>query len=179
MKKAFIVWFTGLSGSGKTTIAENLKIKLELKKFNVKILDADDIRNTLHKHLGFTKKDITDNNLGLAKLALDNSKNYDFIFVPIISPFKDVREKVKKLIGSKFLEVYVKSNLKELIKRDTKGLYKKALNKEIDNLIGFMDSKLPYEEPINPNLILYTDENDIETCTNELYIYLTNLIENI
>ena len=173
--KNLIVWLTGLSGSGKTTIAINLERKLVSESHKVKILDADEIRLTTHKNLGFSTEDITKNNLGVAELALTQSREYDFVIVPIISPIKDVRERIKLSIGKNFIEVYLKCSLEKLIHRDTKGLYKKAINQELNNLIGFPRSEVRYEEPENPNLILYTDKNSVKKCTNELYSYLLSL----
>ena len=179
MKKTIIVWFTGISGSGKTTIANYLKSELISKDYSVRILDADDIRNTVHKKLGFTKEDITKNNLYLAELAIKYSKKYNFILIPVISPFRDVRKKVRETIGNMFREIYIKCSLEECMKRDTKGLYKKALSKELGNLIGFPGSSVPYEEPENPDLVLYTDNESIEECTKKLYNYLIETIEKL
>src|SRR3989338_445100 len=121
-----VLWFTGLSGSGKSTIADKISEKLKNKGYSVKILDGDVVRNTLHRHLGFTKKDILLNNKLISGLALKYLKDYDIILIPIISPYRISRESARKLLGGCFAEVYIKATLKECIRRDVKGLYKKA-----------------------------------------------------
>src|SRR3989338_2108971 len=134
-----VLWFTGLSGSGKSTIADSLSNILKAKGYKIKILDGDVVRNTLHRHLGFTRKDILLNNKLISQLALKYLDTHDIILVPIISPYKIGRENARKLLGKHFTEVYIKASLKKCIRRDVKGLYKKALDGEIKNFIGISD----------------------------------------
>ena len=168
-----VLWFTGLSGSGKSTIANLFKEKLEAIGKKVKIFDGDDVRNTLHKHLGFTPEDIKENNRLIAGLCKAEMENYDFILVPIISPFKESRLNVRKELGKDFIEVYIKCSLEECVRRDVKGLYKKAFSGEIKNFIG-VDSSVPYEIPENPHLILNTEKEALERAVNKLLNLVLN-----
>lgn len=155
-----IIWFTGLSGSGKTTIAQALKKKIEEYGKSAIILDADDIRSTLNTHLGFSREDIRQNNVLIAHLAKRKSETSEFILVPIISPYREDREKVKSILGNNFIELFVNSPLEKCIQRDVKGLYKKALNGEIKNFIGIAASN-PYEPPLSPEIEVNTEINNI------------------
>ena len=127
-----VIWFTGLSGAGKTTIALELKKRLEIMQRKVEIIDGDVIRNTFHKHIGFSREDIKENNKIIAKLAHKKINEFDFLLVPVISPYKEDRNMVKDIIGNNFLELFINAPLNECIKRDVKGHYKKAENKEKD-----------------------------------------------
>jgi len=149
--KAKVLWFTGLSGSGKSTIASGVSEKIRENNYSVKILDGDVIRNSVHTHLGFSPNDIKENNIKIAKICKKLLQSYDFILVPIISPFKNSRQNAKRIVGKSFVEVYIQSDLKIVIKRDVKGLYKKALKGEIVNFIG-IDPSVPYEPPENPDI---------------------------
>ena len=153
--KAIVLWFTGLSGSGKTTIAESLKKHLKLKGKNILILDGDSIRSTISKKLTFSEDDIKTNNLVVANLVLEKQYNYDLIIVPIISPFIFHRQLVRNLIKDNFNEIYIKCNIDECINRDVKGLYKKALNGEISDMIGLAKNN-PYEPPKKAELVIDT-----------------------
>ena len=105
--KAFVLWFTGLSGSGKTSIAKSIKLIVEDQGKKVLILDGDKIRDKKHKDLGFSPRDIKLNNSLIAELCLKNIYKYDLILVPIISPFRDSRFHAKELLGNRFKEVYI------------------------------------------------------------------------
>lgn len=171
---AKVLWFTGLSGSGKTTIALELKKKLEAKGKKVKIFDGDIVRTELHKHLGFTPEDIKENNRLISELCLKHLNEFDFILVPIISPFRESRKKARILLGDSFVEVYVKAPLDVVIKRDVKGHYKKALMGEIKNFIG-IDKNVPYEEPSKADIILDTEKKDVGSCVQQIIGYLFKL----
>jgi len=173
-----VLWFTGLSGSGKTTIANKLKERLEDNGKTIKIIDGDDIRNTLHKHLGFSPEDIKENNRLISEICKNNLGKFDYIFVPVISPFKESRKLARKKLGKNFIEVYVKCDVNECIKRDTKGLYKKALSGEIKNFIGIAKEVL-YEPPDTPELILSTSEETTEESISKIIIYLDSSKKNI
>jgi len=155
-----ILWFTGLSGSGKTTIALELKKELEKRGKSVEVLDGDVVRNTLHKNLGFFREDIRENNRLIANLAKEKSSRFDFILIPIISPYREDREMARSIIGSSFMELFINAPLTECVKRDVKGLYKKALTGEINNLIGVSKSN-PYEAPEKPDLEIKTNQLDL------------------
>src|SRR3989339_1051587 len=121
-----VVWFTGLSGSGKSTLAELLRKKLEDKGKTVEIIDGDAIRASFNRHLGFTREDIKENNKFVAGLAKEKAAKADFVLVPIISPYKEDRDAAREAVGDNFKEFFVSCALQECIRRDVKGLYKKA-----------------------------------------------------
>lgn len=168
-----ILWFTGLSGSGKTTIAENLKTRLEQQRKKVEILDGDAVRNTIHKSLGFTPEDIHENNRLLSLLAKEKAKTADIVLLPIISPFREDREKARTLLGKNFVEVFIDTSLQECIKRDVKGHYKKALSGEIKNFIGVAKEN-PYQPPSNPEIRIETSKMNLEESVQKILQYLTN-----
>ena len=171
-KKAKVLWFTGLSGSGKTTIALDLKEHLEKISKKVLLLDGDSIRSTMNKKLGFSEDDIESNNLKIANLVVENQNEFDIIIVPIISPYKRHREKVRELISANFYEIYINSSLDKCIERDVKGLYKKALKGEISNMIG-LSSANPYEPPKNPDLIINTEKLNLEDSNKIIMDFLS------
>jgi adenylylsulfate kinase len=161
LKKANVLWFTGLSGSGKTTIAESLRDKLISDNKKVLVLDGDSIRSTITRKLSFSQEDIKTNNLTVADLVIQNQNVFDVIIVPIISPFRLHRELVRSVIKENFSEIYVKCSIDECIKRDTKGLYEKSLNGEIKDMIGIAESN-PYEPPLSAELVIDTINLSIE-----------------
>lgn len=168
-----VIWFTGLSGSGKTTIAERLKKELEAMGKIVSILDGDVVRGTLNKHLGFSRADIKENNRLIAELARKKIKQFDFILVPIISPYREDRAMAKGIIGKNFIELFVSTSLKTCITRDVKGLYKKALSGEIKDFIGVSKSN-PYESPLNPDFELNTESLNLDESLTRLVNFLRN-----
>ena len=169
--KSTILWFTGLSGAGKTTIAKTTYDFLINKDYKVKILDGDEIRSKIHSNLGFSKEDIEQNNIKIAELCIHLMSSNEIILVPIISPFKLVRKKIKDMIGPSFNEIYIHIPLSSAINRDVKGLYKKAMKGQIDNIIG-IDPLTTYQSPINPDLILNTEEESISESVNKLLNYI-------
>lgn len=171
MRDSFVLWFTGLSGSGKTTIANGLSAILNSWGKTVIVLDGDVLRNTIHKHLKFTPQDIKKNNELIAKVCVRCKKQYDYVLVPVISPFAESRQKAKDLIGKNFIEIYVKASLDTVIKRDIKGLYSRALRGEIQNFIG-IDPYVPYEAPENPDIVLETETEDVNILLKKLINYL-------
>jgi len=166
-----VLWFTGLSGSGKTTIANSLSEILIKQNYKVKILDGDEIRESIHSDLGFSPEDIAVNNQKVAFLCKEMIGTYDFIIVPIISPFSRSRKIAREIIGLHFFEIYIKSSLDYVISRDVKGLYKKALNGEIDNFIG-IDPTVPYEIPTNPDIIIDTKTEKISESVLKLLKFI-------
>jgi adenylylsulfate kinase len=168
-----VLWFTGLSGSGKTTIADALERALIDDKNKVAILDGDVVRTTLHKNLGFSREDIRENNRLIAELAKEKQKENDFVLVPIISPYREDREIARRMIGEGFVEVYINCSLDECRKRDPKGLYKKVDKGEIKNFIGVAESN-PYEAPTNPDVELRTGECTAEECVQDILRFLKN-----
>ncbi len=173
MKKASVFWFTGLSGSGKTTIVEQAQRLLAGFNKKIKVYDGDIVRKQINKDLTFSPEHIKENNKIIAELCLKdiNSGQYDYIFVAVISPFQEAREKAKEIIGSSFNLIYCKSSLKEVISRDTKGLYKKALAGEINNFIG-IDEETPFQPPKDAGLVLDTEKDDVKTCVDNLMKFI-------
>lgn len=155
---SLVLWFTGLSGSGKTTIAEALKKELGAQGKTVEILDGDTIREKLHRTLGFSREDIRTNNRLIAELAKQSKA--DVVLVPVISPYREDRAMARQIIGKDFREIFVNCPLGECIRKDVKGLYQKALRGEIKNFIGIATSN-PYEPPERPDLEVRTDVLDI------------------
>ena len=161
-----IIWLTGLSGSGKTTLSKKLGKKLLKKK--IKFIDGDifrkkknDIKNK------FTRKNIYNNNISIIKYIEQIKKNFDIIVVSVISPLLSTRKIAKKTFGKNYFEVYLKCSIKELVRRDTKGLYKMAEEKKIKNLIGF-NSKVKYEASNYKKIVLDTEKNTINECLKKL-----------
>ena len=162
-----------MSGAGKSTIAINTYN--QLKKFDnkIKILDGDEIRDKMPVKLGFSPSDIEQNNMRIAKLCQELQPLNDIIIVPIISPFILVRQKVKNIIGKNFFEIYIKTSLSRVIKKDVKGLYKKALNNEIENFIG-IDPSVPFEPPIKPDLIINTESTSLNQSVEKLINFIND-----
>ncbi len=152
-----VIWLTGVSGVGKTTLAEGLKKYYETKGQAVEILDGDEIRKTLSKDLGFSPEDRKEHNRRVIFIAKILAKNGVVTIVPLISPYRETRDNARKELP-KFFEVWVKASQEECIKRDPKGLYKKALAGEIKNLTGL---QAPYEEPLNPELVVDTEKHTV------------------
>lgn len=155
-KKGFVLWLTGLSGAGKSTVAENLAGRLRADGQRIEILDGDEVRTNLSKGLGFSKEDRDANVKRIGFVAKLLARNGVGVVTAAISPYRDVRDEVRQSVeqsGAEFLEVFVKCPLETLVERDVKGLYKKALAGEISNFTGVSD---PYEEPFAPELTLET-----------------------
>ncbi|MEM2292170.1 MAG: adenylyl-sulfate kinase [Nitrososphaerota archaeon] len=161
MEKGFVVWFTGLPGSGKTTVAESLRNKLRETGYKVELLDGDWVRETINPDAGFTKEQRRIHLLRVAWIARILARNGVITLCSFVSPYKDVRAEVRKIIKEEvpFIEVYTKCSLEECIRRDPKGLYRKAYAGEIKNFTGIDD---PYEEPEAPEIIIDTEHNTAE-----------------
>jgi len=123
---------------------------------DVLLLDGDKIRSTIHNDFDFSLENIKKNSRAIIKLCKDKISLHDYIIVSVIAPFEETREYARKILGDKYIEIFVKTSLKELVRRDTKGLYKKALKGELDNLIG-VDPGTPYQLPQLSDLVIYTD----------------------
>ena len=165
-----VVWFTGLSGSGKSTIANILEQKLHTIGKRTYLLDGDNVRHGLNKDLGFTDTDRVENIRRVAevsKLMVDAGL---ITLVSFISPFKSERQMARNLLSSdEFFEIFVNTSLEECEKRDPKGLYKKARAGELKNFTGIDSS---YEEPENPDLILNTSSGNAEQLTDQIIKFL-------
>ncbi|MFC3886744.1 adenylyl-sulfate kinase [Bacillus songklensis] len=168
--QSFILWFTGLSGSGKSTVANAVAKALFDRQIRNYVLDGDNIRFGLNKNLGFSEEDRKENirRIGeVAKLFVDAGQ---VVLTAFISPFQEDRNQVRQLVeDNEFIEVYVKCPLEECEKRDPKGLYQKARKGEIRQFTG-IDS--PYEEPAAPELVVETNLHSVEECVDQVIAYL-------
>jgi adenylylsulfate kinase len=152
-EKGFTIWFTGLSGAGKTTLARLIEGQLRALGRKVEVLDGDIIRTNLSRGLGFSKED-RDTNIRRIGFVCDLLTRNDIVAIAAaISPYREIRDEVRAQIGA-FVEVYVKCPIEVLADRDVKGLYKKALAGEIKHFTGVDD---PYEEPLAPECTVETD----------------------
>src|SRR5437773_8259787 len=152
----FTIWFTGLSGSGKSSIATVLERELRARGHKVEVLDGDVVRTHLSKGLGFSKEDRDTNIRRIGWVCEVLSRNDVVAIAAAISPYREIRNEVRASIG-RFVEVYVTAPLEVLADRDVKGLYRKAMAGEISNFTGVND---PYEEPLNPEVICYSDGSE-------------------
>lgn len=169
--QGFTVWFTGLSGAGKTTLANRLQEVLRQRGQKVEVLDGDIVRTNLSKGLGFSKEDRDTNILRIAFVAHLLSRNGVAVITAAISPYRAIRDQAREQIGE-FIEVYARCSLDALVKRDVKGLYAKALRGEIANFTGVSD---PYEEPYQPEVVVDTDSESIEESLAKIVARLEEL----
>lgn len=152
IERGCVIWFTGLSGAGKSTIAEVLKSELLRLGHRVEILDGDVVRENLSKGLSFSKEDRDVNIMRIGFVAHLLARNGVKVICAAISPYRSVRDQVRAMVGD-FIEVYVSTPLEECETRDVKGLYKKARSGEIKDFTGVDD---PYEPPLNPEVEINT-----------------------
>jgi adenylylsulfate kinase len=145
--KGFTLWFTGLSGAGKTTISKIVEDQLRERGSRVEVLDGDVVRENLSKGLGFSKED-RDTNIRRIAFVAD-----------LLSPYKEIRDEARELMGDRFIEVFVKASVEICAERDVKGLYEKAFKGEIKEFTGVSD---PYEPPLNPEIVLDTEHDSAE-----------------
>jgi len=157
-QKGVTVWFTGMSGAGKTALAIPLEKELRKRGLKVERLDGDIVRQSLTRDLGFTKEDRDKNIERVTFVAKLLTRNGVAVLCSFISPYRSVRAKVQEEVGN-FVEVYCYAPLETLIERDVKGLYKKALAGEIENFTGVSD---PYERPENPHVTIDSSAETIE-----------------
>ena len=163
-KEGVTLWFTGLSGSGKTTIAKELQKHLNTINRKVEILDGDIVRQNLSKGLGFSKEDRDINIRRIGFVANLLSRNGVIAITAAISPYRNIREEVRE-ITKNFMEVYAKAPLEVCEKRDVKGLYVKARAGEIKGFTGIDD---PYEEPVSPEVTCETDKETLEQSVDKI-----------
>mgnify|MGYP000255775547 CR=1 FL=1 len=164
-----VIWFTGLPGSGKSTIANKLDVELNKRGLKTYILDGDNVRMGLNKDLGFSPESRKENIRRISEVAKLFADSGTIVMTAFISPYQEDRESAREVIGSDYVEVYVNTPIEECIKRDPKGLYKKAIAGEMKSFTGI---DAPYEEPINPELVVETDKHDIEACAQIVIEYL-------
>lgn len=168
--KACIVWFTGLPSSGKSTVANELEYALNGEGVHTYVLDGDNIRHGLNKNLGFSREDRQENirRIGeVAKLFVDSGI---VVITAFISPFREDRETVRALVKpGEFIEAYIKCPISVCKERDPKGLYEKAMRGEIKDFTGVSQ---PYEEPLNPEIVLETDKLTADECAKRVLAHL-------
>ncbi len=172
MSQGFTLWFTGLSGAGKTTLTNEIVPQLKARGVKVEVLDGDEVRTNLSKGLGFSKEDRDTNIRRIGYVARLLSRNGVGVIVAAISPYKEIRDEVRKGIednGAAFVEVFVKASLDTLVQRDVKGLYKKAIAGEIANFTGVSD---PYEAPENPEILVSSDTEAIAESAAKIIDHL-------
>jgi adenylylsulfate kinase len=166
-----VIWFTGLSGSGKTTIAHKVEEMLEDAGVPIEILDGDVVRENLSKGLGFSKEDRDTNIRRIAFVAHLLQRNGTFVITAAISPYRDIRDEARAMIKD-FVEVYADAPLDVCEERDPKGLYKKARAGEIKGFTGIDD---PYEAPENPEVVCKTGEESVEESAQKVIDKLVEL----
>jgi adenylylsulfate kinase len=171
MSSGVTIWFTGLSGSGKSTIARILEKRLRQAGRNVEILDGDVVRTNLSKGLGFSKEDRDTNIKRIGFVCHLLTRNDVIAISAAISPYREIRDFNRSLIGN-FVEVYAKCAIDECEKRDVKGLYKKARAGEIKGFTGVDD---PYEEPLNAEVVCDTEKQSAEESAEQIIRTLEEL----
>ena len=163
--KGFTLWMTGLSGSGKSTITEVLIDEFEDRGIPLEVLDGDVVRENLSKGLGFSKEDRDINIRRIAFVADLLSRNGVPVITAAISPYREIRQEAREMMGDRFIEVYVKASVEACEERDVKGLYAKARSGEIKEFTGVSD---PYEEPLDPEITLDTENESPEESAAKL-----------
>ncbi|MCX6561976.1 MAG: adenylyl-sulfate kinase [Candidatus Aminicenantes bacterium] len=170
-QKGVTLWFTGLPCSGKSAVADRLAERLKDRGYRVERLDGDIVRRSLTRDLGFSKEDRDENIRRVTFVAKLLTRNDVFVLTSFISPYRDVRAHARREIG-RFLEVYTKCSLEECMRRDVKGMYKKAIEGKIKEFTGVSDS---YEEPVDPEILLETDKETLEESTAKVLAKMREL----
>ena len=169
--KGFTLWFTGLSGSGKSTVAHILERRLRDSAARVEVLDGDVVRTNLSKGLGFSKEDRDINIRRIGFVCNLLSRNGVIAMAAAISPYKAIRDEVRAMVEN-FVEVYAECDLDKLIERDPKGLYKKAISGEIKNFTGISD---PYEAPESAEIVFNSGDETPEQSAEKVWAKLIEL----
>jgi len=171
LARGFTLWLTGLSGAGKSTLAAAVSKELRDRGIPVEVLDGDEVRQNLSKGLGFSREDRDTNIRRIGYVAKLLARNGVAVITAAISPYRAIRDEVREEIGA-FVEVYVKASLDECIRRDTKGLYARALAGEIAQFTGVSD---PYEEPLAAELVIDTECEEIADSASRVVDRLLEL----
>lgn len=167
---SFLMWFTGLSGSGKSTIANAVEQKLQNKGKKTYTLDGDNIRKGINKDLTFSPEDRTENIRRIAEVANLMVDAGLIVLAAFISPYKKDRDNIKSIVKDiNFVEIYINTSIKECERRDVKGLYKKARTGEIKNMTGI---SAPYEAPENPDIEIKTEQETIEEAVQKILNFI-------
>jgi adenylyl-sulfate kinase len=168
----FTIWFTGLSGAGKTTVSRLSEKELRARGYKVEVLDGDMVRENLSKGLGFSKEDRDTNIRRIGFVCELLTRNDVVAIAAAISPYRAIRDENRARVDGRFVEVYCKAPIQVLAERDVKGLYKKALNGEIKNFTGVDD---PYEPPLNPEVVIESDRETPEESAAKVMAKLEEL----
>jgi len=173
--KAYLLWFTGLSGSGKSTVANFVEIELHKQGISSYILDGDNIRQGVNKDLSFTPGDRSENIRRIAEISNLMLDAGVVTLAAFVSPYIKDREAVKQIVGpDNFIEIYVNTSLAECERRDVKGLYKKARAGEIKNMTGI---SAPYQAPIHPDIEIITDGQPIEESVKTILEFINKKLK--
>jgi adenylylsulfate kinase len=159
------LWFTGLSGAGKSTVAHLVEQELRERGHRVEVLDGDVVRQNLSKGLGFSKEDRDTNIRRIAFVADLLSRNGVIAITAAISPYRETRDEARALMDGRFVEIHVQASVEECARRDVKGLYDKAFRGEIKEFTGVSD---PYEDPLEPELALETEQETPEESARKV-----------
>ncbi len=170
-QKGFTLWFTGLPCSGKSVVADLVAGRLRDRGLRVERLDGDIVRQSLTRDLGFSRKDRDENIRRVTFVAKLLTRNGVAVLTSFISPYREIRAEARREIGA-FIEVYAKCPLDVCIERDVKGMYKKAMRGEIKEFTGISD---PYEEPLDPEILLETDKETPQESVEKVLKRLDNL----
>jgi len=165
----FTLWFTGLSGAGKSTLAQVVRDVLVARGRRVEILDGDEVRTNLSKGLGFSKEDRDTNIRRIGYVARLLSRNGVVAITAAISPYREIRDEVRHSHETAFVEAFVDCSLDELVRRDRKGLYAKALRGELLHFTGVSD---PYEPPLAPDIHVRSDHETVEESRGKIVAWL-------
>lgn len=170
--KSFVLWFTGLSGSGKSTVASEVEYMLYKRGLATMMLDGDNIRHGLNQDLLFSKEARKENVRRIGEVTKLFVESGVIVLVAAISPMAGDRQMVRDLLGiDEFIEIYVNCSLSECENRDPKGLYRKVREGLIPNFTGISD---PYEAPINPEIVIHTESKDIKECAAQIIEHLVS-----
>jgi adenylylsulfate kinase len=164
----FVLWLTGLSGAGKTTIAAKLGPALAERGHRVELLDGDEVRTNLCQGLGFSREDRDTNIARIGYVAGKLAKHGVAVLVAAISPYREARDKVRAEVDS-FVEIHVAAPVSTCAERDVKGLYAKALSGEIKHFTGISD---PYEPPLVPEIVLHTEAETVDESVEQVLAWL-------
>ena len=167
--RGFTLWFTGLSGAGKSTLSQAVADELQRRGRTVERLDGDEVRTRLSRGLGFSKADRDENIRRIGFVARLLSRNGAIAIAAAISPYRDVRDEVRRDHDAPFVEIFVDCPIETLVKRDPKGLYAKALRGEIQQFSGISD---PYEPPLKPEITVQTDRESIDVSRDAVLRWL-------
>jgi len=169
--KSILLWFTGLSGSGKSTIANLVEKKLYHNNFKTYTLDGDNIRKGINNDLNFSPEDRTENIRRIAEIANLMVDAGLVVLAAFVSPYKKDRENIRTIVKDvNFVEIFINTSLEECERRDVKGLYKKARSGEIKNMTGI---SAPYEKPENPDIEILTETESVEDSVNRIIDFIT------